>query len=140
PLWLRFVLLLAASTADVPFLAVRRALAPTTVPDERFPDAVTLTTVTAEVAILVGAGLGGVLVAVLSAPGALLFDAATFLVSGACVAAIRGGRQSGEHAAPVRTRLRRGAQALVADGYVVRLLWFFPVVCAGALGTEALIA
>jgi predicted MFS family arabinose efflux permease len=140
PIGARFILLLVASLADPPFLAVRRALAPTTVPDERFPDAVTLTTVTTEAAILVGAGLGGVLVALLSAPGALALDAATFALSALFLSGVRAGRDPSASTTRAWTQLQLGWRALLADAGVFRLLWLFPLVSAGALGTEALIA
>lgn len=139
PIGVRFAVLLVASMADPPFLAIRRALVPTTVPEARFSDAVTLTAVTAEVCILVGAALAGVLADLIGPTGVLVIDAGTFLASAALLLAMRAGRVAPVERTSVSGQLREGVAAIRADGRIRRLAWLFPVASAGALGAEALI-
>lgn len=139
PIGVRFALLLVASLADPPFLSVRRAMVPAIVPSERYSDAVTLTAFTTEACILGGAALAGVLTAWLGAPGVLAIDACTFVVSAILLVPLRSGRTAVAEVTGVRSQLRAGWTAIVADGPVRRLAWLFPVASVGALGTEALI-
>lgn len=64
-----------------PFVTARAALLPEVLDGDRYPVANGLDNTTAQVVQVVGFALGGGLVAVLSLRGALLADAATFLVS-----------------------------------------------------------
>lgn len=139
PIGVRFALLLLASLADPPFLSVRRAMVPTTVPDERYADAVTLTAFTTEACILAGAALAGLLTDWLGAPGVLAIDALTFVLSGVLILSMRAGRERFESAGGIRQQLRGGWQAIASDGPVRRLAWLFPLASLGVLGTEALI-
>ena len=70
------------------------------------------------VAMLAGPGLGGLLVQVLSAPLALLFDAASFVASALCINAVR----AREHSTPahregrsVRSDLAEGLRTVLRD-------------------------
>lgn len=139
PIGVRFALLFAASLADPPFLSVRRAMVPTTVPPERYGDAVTLTAFTTEACILGGAALAGLLTGWIGAPGVLAVDAVTFLLSAVLLAGMRGGREPAVAATPIGAQLRAGWAAIKVDGLVRRLAWLFPVASLGVLGTEALI-
>jgi MFS family permease len=139
PIGVRFALLLVASLADPPFLSVRRAMVPTLVPDDRYNDAVTLTAFTTEACILGGAALAGVLTQWIGAPGVLVIDAVTFLVSALLIVAMRGGREATTSATTVRSQLGAGWQAISSDPLVRRLAWLFPLASVGILGTEALV-
>jgi predicted MFS family arabinose efflux permease len=139
PIAVRFLLLLVASLADPPFLSVRRAMVPTTVPPERYNDAVTLTAFTTEACILGGAALAGVLTTWIGAPGVLAIDAVTFLVSALLLYPMVGGRTPAPEVGDVGAQLRSGWRAVLADGPVRRLAWLFPVASIGVLGAEALV-
>lgn len=76
------VLLGAASMLFAPFTAARMALIRDVFPDnERSAKAIGNGTITVRVAILLGALVGGTAVTLVGARGALLLDAATFVVS-----------------------------------------------------------
>ncbi|HEV7209137.1 MAG TPA: MFS transporter, partial [Mycobacteriales bacterium] len=73
------VMLLAVSAVESPFAAARAALLPDLLEGEAYPVGQSLTQVTDQVAQILGFGVGGAVVGLLSAQGALAIDAATFL-------------------------------------------------------------
>lgn len=139
PIGARFAILLVASLADPPFFSVRRALMSSTLPDEHFADAVTLTAFTTEACILAGAALAGFLTEAIGPEGVLLLDAGMFVVSALVLGAIGVGRQVAGNSKRVAAQLRDGWRALVSEPYVRRISWFFPMASIGILGTEALL-
>jgi MFS family permease len=81
PLPVLLALVFAAGLATPPAEAAAAAVRPTLVPEAQVPAVHTLTGVAGDSALLLGSVLGGVLVATLGAPGALGFNAATFVLS-----------------------------------------------------------
>ena len=81
PIAALLALIFIAELFEPPFAAARAALLPDILPDDRYVLASAITNITREVAQLLGFALGGALVLLLHAPGALLLDAATFLLS-----------------------------------------------------------
>ena len=75
------LLVLSAALLAPPFEAARSALLPQILEGDRYPVAMSLRDAVHQSAQLVGFGVGGALVLVLSAPGALALDALTFAVS-----------------------------------------------------------
>lgn len=74
-------LLFAVNLLRPPFVTARAALMPEVLDGDRYPVGNGLDNTIAQVVQVVGFAVGGGLVGVLSRPGALLVDAATFLVS-----------------------------------------------------------
>jgi len=81
PIFGLLVILLAVSAVESPFAAARAALVPDLLEGEAYPVGQSLTQVTDQVAQILGFGVGGAVVGLLSARGALAIDAATFLGS-----------------------------------------------------------
>ncbi len=81
PIFGLLAILLAVSAVESPFAAARAALVPDLLEGEAYPVGQSLTQVTDQVAQILGFGVGGAVVALLSAQGALAVDAATFLGS-----------------------------------------------------------
>jgi MFS family permease len=82
-------------------------------------------------AYIAGPGLGGVLVGFLTAPGAIVVDAASFIVSAVLVLRIRAREQWAASAGVVRTGLRRE----LGEGlrYVARNRYLWPIASCTAL-------
>jgi MFS family permease len=81
PIVLLLVLLFAVQLLAVPFTAARSALLPTILRGDRFEVGTGILTTTYQVGLVVGYPLGAVVVTWLGTRGALLADAATFVVS-----------------------------------------------------------
>jgi MFS family permease len=137
------LLLLAflAGLATPPFEAARSAALPDLVPEHRYGDALALSGISVQSSIVVGNALGGVLLVLLGARGALAINAASFFVSAALLLGLRrtvAAAPSVGHSS-VRGSLRAGAANLFGDRMVRRALSI--VATTGALGTvgEALV-
>jgi MFS family permease len=89
-LWELFVLVFLGALLDAPGATARRSLLPNLVElaQMRMERATSIAQAIRQGSFLVGAPIGGVLVAVLGAPGALWVDAASFVVSAALVGAL----------------------------------------------------
>lgn len=85
PLWLMLVMLFAASLLAPPFESARSALMPDVLTGDRYAVGTSVTTISTQVAQVIGFLAGGVLVLAISARGALLVDAATFFISASLV-------------------------------------------------------
>jgi MFS family permease len=81
PLWLVCGLLVAVVLAGSPFAAAQGALLPDVLPGDLYERGLAVRQIASQSAQLVGFAGGGVLVAALSPPVALLADAATFVLS-----------------------------------------------------------
>ncbi|MEV4629477.1 MFS transporter [Micromonospora sp. NPDC049523] len=90
-------LLFVVNLLRPPFVAARAALMPEVLDGDRYPVANGVDNISAQIVQVVGFAAGGSLVAVLSLRGALLVDAATFLVSALLILV-------GVRARPVPTR------------------------------------
>jgi diguanylate cyclase (GGDEF)-like protein len=85
PTALLLALLFAVSFLDPPFQAARSALLPDVLIGNRYPVGQSIGSVLYQAAQIVGFGVGGVLVTVLSPRGALAVDCATFVISATIV-------------------------------------------------------
>ncbi len=83
------VVAFAAGLVRVPFMSQRSALIPEIVGLDHVVSATKINQVTQNLTILLGYAMGGILVGLFTASGALLFGAGTFAVSGMLLASIR---------------------------------------------------
>jgi predicted MFS family arabinose efflux permease len=86
PVWALIALLFVANVFSPPFLSARSAMMPEVLEGDKYVVANGLDNIVGQIAQVLGFALGGPAVVVLSAPGALLVDAATFAVSGVLLA------------------------------------------------------
>jgi predicted MFS family arabinose efflux permease len=86
PTWAAIVLLYIAHLWSPPFVAARSALMPEILPGEAYILGNGLSNVTLQICQVAGFALGGVIVAAIGSPVALLVNAATFALSAAFVA------------------------------------------------------
>jgi MFS family permease len=138
PVAVIFVLAFIAALPTPPFAAARSALLPETVPTHQYPDALALSTIISQSAQVLGYLIGGVLVALVSARGALLVNALSFAVSALVLAGLKVGRTP--TAKSNRILLREGATAIWNDPMVRRALLFLTSVNLGAIIPESLAA
>ena len=138
PIWLLFVLAFVAALPTPPFDSAKSALLPETVPRYQYPDALALATIVAQGTTVLGYLLGGVLVALASARGALLVNALSFLVSALVLTQLRVGETS--TAKSKRMTLGAGARAIYDDVMVRRAVAFFASVNIGAIVPQSLAA
>lgn len=141
PLGVPVLLALAflAGLATPPAKAAKSALLPEVLPAERYGDGLAVSQMTGQVALLGGYLSGGGLVAAIGARGALLINAASFLISAVAVAGLCGGRLS----RPRRTvgaQLRDGVRVMRGDGLLFRAAVLIAVTAMGAITAEALVA
>lgn len=141
PIGVLLLLLLAAELFEPPFSAARAALLPEVLGDDRYVVASAVTTITREASQLAGFALGGALVFLISARGALLFDAGTFLVS---AVVLRFGVRSRPTSTSAGADRRSGGLAagvrLIARAPELRALTMLAWLCAFYVVPEALAA
>lgn len=133
------LLLLAflAGLATPPFEAARSAALCDVVPEHRYGDALALSGVSIQASIVLGNALGGVLLVLVGARGALAINAVSFLVSAVLILRLRhtaAAAPSGTHRT-VSGSLRAGATNLFGDRMVRRAMGLISI--TGALGTAA---
>jgi len=117
-LWIMFVLLACVTILDAPFQSARAALLPSVVAGEQYTMALSLASITNQVAQVAGFGAGGIIVGAVTVRGALGIDAVTFLASALLV-------RAGVHwQAAALSGPRR---MLGSAGEVLRLLWRSPL-------------
>ena len=138
PIGVIFVLAFIAALPTPPFTAARSALLPETVPTHQYPDALALATIINQSAQVLGYLMGGVLVAVFSARGALLINSLSFVVSAVVLTGLKVGRT--RTAKSNRILLRDGATAIWNDVMVRRALLFLVSVNLGAIIPESFAA
>lgn len=126
-----------AGLATPPFEAARSAALIDIVPERRYGDALALAGVSIQGSIVLGNALGGLLLVLVGARGALAINAISFLVSAALVLGLR----HTAAAAPASTHLtvggslREGAVNLFGDRLLRRAMALIAI--TGALGTVA---
>jgi MFS family permease len=138
PTWALFPLLFLAATATPPFEAVRSALLPTIVREEHYADAVMISGVTQQSALLVGYLAGGGLVAVVGARSALAVNAASFLVSGILIARLAGGRDDRVGSGRAHDSLKKGLRFVLDDDVVRRTTVLICAIATGGIVAETL--
>jgi MFS family permease len=130
-----------AGVATPPFEAARSAALPDIVPEHRYGDALALSGISIQASLVVGNMLGGVLLVLVGARGALAINALSFLVSGVFILGLRhtAAAAPASTTRTVRGSLRDGAANLFGDRMVRRALVI--IAMTGALGTvdEALV-
>ncbi len=135
------VLAFFAGLATPPFEAARSAALPDLVPEHRYGDALALSGISVQAAMVLGGGLGGVLLVLLGAQGALAVNALTFLLSAALLLGLRRtlAAAPSDATSTMSGSLRAGAANLFGDRMVRRALVI--IVISGGLGTvdEALV-
>jgi MFS family permease len=137
------LLLLAflAGLATPPFEAARSAALPDLVPEDRYGDALALSGISVQASIVVGNALGGLLLVLVGARGALAINAASFLVSAVFILGLRntGAANPSTAYSSVGGSLSAGAANLFGDRMIRRALSIIAI--TGALGTvdEALV-
>ena len=136
PLPVLLALVFLAGLASPPADAAAAAVRPTLVPEDELPALHTLTGVAEDSALLLGSAIGGALVAWLGAPGALWFNAASFVLS----ALLLSGVPCPAPAAPAPARLRRAARVLWALPDVRRTVLLVTVAMASGTAAATMIA
>jgi MFS family permease len=134
PIGVLLVLAFLAALPAPPFAAARSALLPETVPPRQYPDALALATIIAQTTTVLGYLLGGVLVAVVGARGALVVNGVSFLIAAAALSQLKVGHTRA--AQSTRATLREGANALFGDVMVRRAVVFLACVNVGAIIPE----
>jgi MFS family permease len=107
-IWHLVVLYALHATASAFFMPASTALMPEVTPHERLQEANALLGITRSIATGVGAALGGVFVSLVSTGGAVALDACTFLISGACLAALSARAATGAGGRRFLSELREG--------------------------------
>ena len=141
PVGALLVLAFLAGLATPPFEAARAAALPDLVPEHRYGDALALSGVSLQGAMVGGNVLGGLLLLLLGARGALAVNAATFLLSAVLIVRLRHSPAAapGAHSEGIGGSLRAGAANLFRDRMVRRAMVI--IVFTSAFGTvdEALV-
>lgn len=140
PVWGVLALVFVAACFTPPFEAARAALLPTTVPRERYGDAIKLTSLTFELMLLFGYVGGGGLSALISPQGTLAVNAATFLLSALVLVGLSGGRVAAGEEAEETPGVRTGLRAVFREPFVRRFAIGYTVAGACAFVGEALAA
>lgn len=146
PVWIVVILTIVAGLATVPFEAARSAATLDVTPTERVAAVLSLGQMTQSVALVLGWALGGVLLAAITATGALKVNAVTFAVSAVLLVGLPPLRSAapadGETTAPplaAFARLRLAAGFIWADPLVRRAATIAIVAVGPATAVEALV-
>jgi predicted MFS family arabinose efflux permease len=137
-----FVLMVAClgGTANVLFFTGYLVQLPTLVPGDRLVDGNVRLQVSVAIAQLCGPGLSGLAVQTLGAASALMFNAATFLVSAICLRRIRSpDRMPTYSTAGIRANIASGMRFVRHDPYLRRIAAWAALSNLGFGGYEALI-
>lgn len=137
PVGAMLVLAFLAGLATPPFEAARSAALVDLVPEHRYGDALALAGMSIQGAIIAGNALGGLLLVLVGARGALAINAASFLVSAALILRLRhtaAAVPAGEYTS-VGGSLHDGMANLFGDRMVRRAMVL--IATTGALGTVA---
>lgn len=141
PVGLVLLFAFLAGLATPPFEAARSAALPDLVPEDRYGAALAFAGISVQASLVVGYSLGGGLIALIGARGAVAVNACSFLVSAWLLLRLRGSAAAApsEHIATVGRSLRDAAADLLGDRMIRRALAIVAV--TGGLGTvdEALV-
>lgn len=137
------LLLLAAEMFSPPATAARSALVPDILTGEQYVLGTSVSTMILQLGQVVGFAVGGALVALLQISGALLLDAATFILSAALIAIFLRARPAADtptEAGHVVESLGAGLRLVLGDRLLlsyVSLAWLVPLFVTGAEGIMA---
>jgi MFS family permease len=137
-LWLIFLVLGLVGLLAPPFESARSAIVPDIVSAEQYPAASTLINTTIQAAQVAGFFFGGVLVALVSARGALAIDVLTFVLSAAAIALRVQQRPGTGTSGRLLSDIRAGFALLRRDAHLRGLLTYGVLATAVAIVPEAL--
>lgn len=141
PTWVLFLVLGLVGALAPPFDSARGALQPDLLEGDEYVLGNGIIQIVAQLAQVLGFGLGGVLVSTTSARSALVMDAATFLVSAGILLANvrqRPSAQPPENKGSIWNDTRAGARLVGGDPLLRRLLFFAVLGSAAVIGPEGL--
>lgn len=138
PAWALLILALIAATATPPFETARAAFLPEVVSEERYGDALALSSITYQVVLVLGYLAGGGLVVFAGAEGALAINAGSFALSALLLSLLSGGR-FGRPAQRVGASIRAAARTILGDPYLRRAAGLATIGAASAIVAEALV-
>ena len=127
-----------AGLATPPFEAARSSLRPELLPPALFGSGIALTSVMEDLSVAVGSLLGGGLLAVLGAEGALLANAGSFALSALLLLRLPKGRRPRTEGDPGGLRL--AARALLGDAVIRRAVLLVNVAMLAGTGLTAMCA
>lgn len=139
PIWLILTLAFFAAVATPPFEAARAAVIPDVVSEQRYADALTLSNITYQAVLVLGYMAGGGLVVIVGARPALMINAATFLISGLLLLALREGRTARPDSR-MGASLREAVRVLAGDPSIRRAALLTTIASSAAIVGEALVA
>jgi MFS family permease len=138
PVWTLLLLAFVAGAAAPPFETARSALLPTTVPPDRYGDAIAVTSMTYQLSIVAGYLTGGGLVALAGPSLALTVNAGSFAASALMLLRLHGGRSKPKQMS-ISVNLRSGFAAIFQDPFVRRAVLFSTLVGSLAVMGESLV-
>lgn len=130
-LWHVFVMSAIVGLAQAFFYPAYTAVIPDVVPADRLPSANSLRTISLQVAQIIGPGIGAAIIALGGTPLAFALDSLSFLISAACIAAIRQQplpRPAEAEPASTLQEVRKGIRAVLDSPW----LWVTLVVAAAS--------
>ncbi len=122
-----------------PFAASRAALLPETVPGNQYPDALAISQIASQSTLVLGYLLGGVLVAAISARGALVVNSLSFLASALTLSRLRVGREPVAQGNRIALS-RRSARDCGPTSMIRRAVVLFALVSGCAIIPESQVA
>lgn len=137
PIGALLVLAFVAGCLDPPFEAARAAAIPATVPPDDYPDAIAVSGGLDQLGLLVGYALGGGLVGLIGAQGALGINAATFVVSALLLGLLPADR--GDVDAQL-VRIGRAVRVIGDDKVILHALTWFCAIAFFAMAVEGQVA
>jgi MFS family permease len=138
PTWALLVLAFVAAAAAPPFEAARAAFLPEVVSEERYGDALALSSITYQIVLVLGYVAGGGLVVLVGAEGALAINAGSFALSAILLGLLSGGR-FGRPAQAVGSSIRAAARTIMGDPYLRRAAALATIGASSAIVAEALV-
>ena len=138
PLWVLFAVLVLVGLLAPPFDSARSALLPEVLEGERYVTGNAVSNTVAQAAQVGGFALGGLLVGVAGARGALALDALTFVVSGLLLAAGLRERPVPTGTTTLARDVREGVRLVVHDRGLRRLLGYGVLAAVVMIAPEGL--
>lgn len=138
PLWVLFAVLVLVGLLAPPFDSARSALLPEVLEGDRYVTGNAVSSTVAQAAQVGGFALGGLLVGVAGARGALALDALTFLVSGLLLAVGLRERPAPTGGTTLVRDVREGVRLVVHDRVLRRLLAYGVLAAVVMIAPEGL--
>lgn len=138
PTWALLLGAAVAGLATPPFAAARSAATRELVPAEQYGPAMALASMTVDAGVVLGYAFGGLILAVASPQGALLLNAATFVLSAVLVARLPETRHAAEGDSD-GSALRGGLAAVFGQPIVRMAVGVAVLAAASGVGIESLV-